>query len=225
MRRGQHDGGRVGMRRPRNTTRGRGRLNQQKIAAKSSWRASAYVCKLRRTTNTSTSATLNILVLQFQQKQQHTTPPSPLQKVSKIISTVTPTLKMKSNKKKKRVWFPVSNDGEPHQLNPDDGFGGSMYELETIVHVYYYTDDGTVLEGKKARVAAREERVARNKHQTSDLVYREFSKSVEKGGLGNSWSLLETELDKLEEPCWSIVGQLWRRLHGDKPRLEENACT
>ena len=65
----------------------------------------------------STSATLNILVLQFQRKQQHTTPPSPLQKVSKITSTVTPTLRMKSNKKKKRVWFPVSNDGEPHKLN------------------------------------------------------------------------------------------------------------
>ena len=223
---GQHHGGRVGMRRPRNTTRGRGRLNQQKIAAKSSWRASAYVCKLRMT-NTSTSATLNILVLQFQRKQQHTTPPSsPLQKVSKITSTVTPTLRMKSNKKKKRVWFPVSNDGEPHKLNPDDGYGGSMYELDTVVHVYYYTEDGTtVLEGKKARVAAREERVARNKHQTSDLVYREFSKSLESGGLGNSWSLLETELDKLEEPCWSTIGQLWRRLHGDKPRLEENACT
>ena len=207
----------------------RGRLNRlhppQKVPAKRSWRAQAYIFyNKRQRTNTpivvavTLRGTLGIqLVVQPNSKLRI---PGGRSGARQRAFPVDPCLTKRTQPKK--VWFPTTDNGEPHVRNPDDGFGGSVFQLNTVVHIYYYSPDGeTVLEGKQARDAAREERVAKNKTETSDLVYREFHRNVQAGGCGSDWGLFEKKIDLLEEPCWSIIGQLWRSMNGDQPRLEE----
>ena len=73
----------------------------------------------------------------------------------------------------------------------------------------------------------REEELAEKKgkdwQETSDLVCREFTHSIEKGGCGGNWNVLQSKLDELEDPCWCLVGQLWKSLYKDAKRIEESS--
>lgn len=57
--------------------------------------------------------------------------------------------------------------------------------------------------------------------ETQDLVYREFTIPVEEGGCGRNWHILQSKLDKLNEPCWRMIGMLWNTLYPSAKRLEE----
>ena len=59
--------------------------------------------------------------------------------------------------------------------------------------------------------------------ETVDLTCREFNIPISRGGCGGDWSILECKLDQLEEPCWCMIGQLWRQLHQNSKRWEEDS--
>ena len=59
--------------------------------------------------------------------------------------------------------------------------------------------------------------------ETIDLTCREFNIPISQGGCGNDWSILECKLEQLEEPYWCMIGQLWRRLHANSKRWEEDS--
>ena len=59
--------------------------------------------------------------------------------------------------------------------------------------------------------------------ETVDLTCREFNIPISQGGCGGNWSILECKLDQLEEPYWCMIGQLWRRLHANSKRWEEDS--
>lgn len=131
-------------------------------------------------------------------------------------------------KKARKVWFPEDEDGDFHPLNPDNGCGGGIYKLETI-HPIYYTSDGlpprddmsNVLEGRDAKSMGKTEVLGQNWMETSDLVYREFYSPIERGGCNRQWEILEKKLLEMEEPQWSLIGQLWSSLNPNSPRIEE----
>lgn len=66
-----------------------------------------------------------------------------------------------------------------------------------------------------------EEKMGKDWQKTRDLTCREFFISIEKGGCGRKWSILQQKLDNLSEPCWRMIGQLWNRLFPNRKRLEE----
>ena len=66
-----------------------------------------------------------------------------------------------------------------------------------------------------------EEKKGKDWQRTVDLTCREFKLSIEKGGCGGNWNVLESKLDELEEPCWLLIGQLWQRLYRGAKRIEE----
>ena len=129
----------------------------------------------------------------------------------------------------RKVWFPVDEDGDFHPLNPDNGYGGGLYQLETI-HLIYYTSDGlppkydmsNILEGREAKSMGKTEVLGQNWMETSDLVYRGFYFPIKEGGCNGQWEFLEKKLLELDEPQWSLIGQLWSSLNQDAPRIEES---
>jgi len=66
-----------------------------------------------------------------------------------------------------------------------------------------------------------EDKKGKDWQRTVDLTCREFKLSVEKGGCGGNWNVLESKLDELDEPYWLLIGQLWQRLYRDARRIEE----
>ena len=58
--------------------------------------------------------------------------------------------------------------------------------------------------------------------RTWDLTCREFTLSIESGGCGCKWGVLQSKLDELEEPDWCLIGQLWQQLFPFQRRIEEN---
>ena len=137
-----------------------------------------------------------------------------------------------TTKTTKSVWFPELDNGEVHPSNPHDGYGGGLYKLETV-HYIYYTKDGcrpsetmdNVLEGFLAIDAAKIEVLGKDWQKTTDLVYREFRLPLDKGGCNGDWDTLEEKLSNIDEPYWSIIGQLWSTLNGTLPRKEETAIS
>jgi hypothetical protein len=97
------------------------------------------------------------------------------------------------------------------------------------LHLFYYTSDGlppqedggNILYGHEAKQASRKERRAKNLLETNDITSRLFNMSVKEGGCGRSWENLEKKILELEEPSWSFIGLLWRRLYGKRKRIEE----
>jgi hypothetical protein len=59
--------------------------------------------------------------------------------------------------------------------------------------------------------------------ETIDLTCREFNRPISQGGCGGDWSILECKLGQLDEPYWCMIGQLWRRLHPNSKRPEEDS--
>ena len=137
-------------------------------------------------------------------------------------------MKTRATREKRRVWFPVDKDGEPHEQNPDDGCGGFIHHLQTVTF-YYVTSDGknpskdgsNILEGSEARKKDKENKIGKNWQQTFDLVYREFHLPVDKGGCDGEWSILEKKVYQLEEPDFCVLGQKWRSMYGKQKRKEE----
>jgi hypothetical protein len=70
-----------------------------------------------------------------------------------------------------------------------------------------------------------EDKKGKDWQRTVDLTCREFHISIEKGGCGGNWNILETKLDELDEPYWLMIGQLWLRLYKDARRIEEGDTT
>jgi hypothetical protein len=66
-----------------------------------------------------------------------------------------------------------------------------------------------------------EDKKGKDWQRTADLTCREFKLSVEKGGCGGNWNILESKLDELDEPYWFLIGQLWQRLYRGARRIEE----
>jgi len=118
-------------------------------------------------------------------------------------------------KPKKRVWFPVDENGEPHIKNPDDGFGGAKFSLTQTKVKYFYDKDGKVLEGADAHVAAREETLGKNWRETCNIIRTILVTDIE------SFKKLETEIHQLEDPWLAQLGAAWRRNFGAKKRIEE----
>jgi len=133
-----------------------------------------------------------------------------------------------STRREKHVWFPVDEQGEPDNKNPDDGFGGFLHHLEKVIY-YFVTCDGNlpspdgcnILEGYAARNKAKENQIGKDWQRTSDLIYREFSLPIESGGCDDRWDILEERIYLLEEPDFCLIGQLWRTLYGEEKRPEE----
>ena len=40
-----------------------------------------------------------------------------------------------------RVWFPEDENGEPHDRNPDDGYGGARFKLQVVILVPRIEDE------------------------------------------------------------------------------------
>ena len=40
-----------------------------------------------------------------------------------------------------RVWFPEDENGEPHDRNPDDGYGGAHFKLQVVILVPRIEDE------------------------------------------------------------------------------------
>ena len=118
-------------------------------------------------------------------------------------------------KPKKRVWFPVDENGEPHIKNPDDGFGGAKFSLTQIKMKYFYDKDGKVLEGTEAHVAAREETLGKNWRETCCIIRKTFVTDIP------SFKKLETKIHQLEDPWLARLGVVWRKNFGDSKRIEE----
>jgi len=68
-----------------------------------------------------------------------------------------------------------------------------------------------------------EEKKGKDWQRTVDLTCREFKLSIEKGGCGGDWNILESKLDELEEPYWYLIGMLWQKLYRGEKRIEELA--
>ena len=103
-----------------------------------------------------------------------------------------------------RVWFPVNEDGEPHEKNPDDGFGGATYKL---THVMDY------------------EKIPVNKHHYKQN-YTLYKNSLDLRIIGFSkvqvWHIYLKDWEKLDDPDYCLCGQMWRTLFGRSQRYEEN---
>jgi hypothetical protein len=208
------------------------RQQQRKQQRKMNWREDCYMyyrlkmkCDLKKM---SVHSMCTITVIKDNATADATAASSLQQNVS-FSSSKNPSDNSQNSQKvamkKKRVWFPEDENNEPHEMNPCDGFGGSLYRLITHIPIYYFQNNdnqGRILEGAAARKAARSERTALNKSETTDLLYREFRVPVEKGGCGGQWSVLETRLSFLVEPDWCMIGQFWRTLYGDAPRISED---
>lgn len=107
----------------------------------------------------------------------------------------------------RRIWFPEDVNGEPHESNPDDGCGGAKYKLTTI-HIY----DGLTKVEQKAKNY--EETVANWREALSlDRLKIMDKKSI--------WLRFQTKNDRLDEPCYNLMGLMWRNLFGTKIRFEE----
>ena len=109
---------------------------------------------------------------------------------------------------KKQVWFPEDNVGEPHPQNPDDGCGGAKYKLSDT----QFYDAATTSEMREA-----------NYNETCNF-YREaldiFNKTTGTPPI-HIWSVFQSKTDALKEPCYSLIGSMWRILFRGAPRLEE----
>ena len=114
-----------------------------------------------------------------------------------------------------RVWFAEDENGEPHELNPDDGCGGAKFKL-TTVHVYH---------------APRKELQARHFNETANY-YRDALEELrsQTGSILKLpscisrmmiWSNFQQKTDLLEEPDYALMGMLWRNLYKTRPRFEE----
>lgn len=68
-----------------------------------------------------------------------------------------------------------------------------------------------------------EERIMERKNKDWRITYRYASKfaSHDEDGLGCNWSRFQANIDRLEEPDWCCIGQLWARHYGKSPRFEE----
>jgi hypothetical protein len=130
---------------------------------------------------------------------------------------------------RKKIWFPEDSNGEPHPLNPDDGYGGSKFKLNTIKAIYV-TSDGkvptnnlsNVLEGSSAFKAHRAEKKARNERETSHYYNRlSYKLALGKKTKFKIWETFQKKIDALPEPTFSLVGLAWRKTFGRAPRFEE----
>ena len=118
-------------------------------------------------------------------------------------------------KPKKRVWFPVDKNGEPHIKNPDDGFGGAKFSLTQTKMKYFYDKNGKILEGVEAHVAAREETLGKNWRETCNIIRTILVTDIE------SFKKLETEIHQLDDPWLAQLGAVWRSNFGRRKRIEE----
>ena len=132
-------------------------------------------------------------------------------------------------KKRKRVWFPVDETGNPHDDNPDDGFGGAIHKLETV-HYLYATSDGlppnedhtNVLEGSTAHKKHRKDRQCADFNETANIM-RELQTMMNISAVGRNaiWDWFELRVNKLSQPDWAYMGLAWRMLFNGAPRREE----
>ena len=107
----------------------------------------------------------------------------------------------------RNVWFPEDNAGEPHPKNPDDGCGGAKY---TLRNTHFY-DAATTTEMREA-----------NYNETCNF-YREALNMINRQAREpiNIWVDFQKKTDSLKEPCYSLIGGMWRVLFRGAPRLEE----
>ena len=87
--------------------------------------------------------------------------------------------------------------------------------------VVTFEEDITIRYYEYDKVEEYEEKKGRNWQETTNLICREFKVPLENGGCGGDWNVLQTKLDKLEEPYWYLIGQLWQRLFPCIKRIEE----
>jgi len=68
-----------------------------------------------------------------------------------------------------------------------------------------------------------EERIMERKTKDWRITYQYASKfaSHDLDGLGGNWFWFQAKINKLEEPDWCCIGQLWARYYGKSPRFEE----
>ncbi len=107
----------------------------------------------------------------------------------------------------------------------DDGCGGFVHHLETVVY-YFVTADGNppsedgenILEGREARRKDKENKIGKDWQETFDLIYRVFDQTMETGGCSGQWHVLEERISQLEEPDFCMIGQFWRERYGEHDR-------
>jgi len=92
-------------------------------------------------------------------------------------------------------------------------FNKKSVKFDDCVAVWDYEYDRTMED---------EDKKGRDWIRTTDLTCREFRLTIEKGGCGGDWNILQRKLDELEEPYWCLIGQLWQRLFPGEKRLEED---
>lgn len=83
--------------------------------------------------------------------------------------------------------------------------------ISTVKSYEYFRDDDN------------EEKMGKDWQKTMDLSCREFFMPIENGGCGGKWMVFQEKVDKLGEPCWRMIGQLWNRLFPNRKRLEEES--
>lgn len=130
-------------------------------------------------------------------------------------------------RKRKKVWFPVDENGEPHTKNPDDGYGGAKFALSTI-HEF-----PVITEGKTIREACRQERQQPD-HEITRNLYSDAIRNLQKEQMNGTrepfyiretvWRQFDDEYQKIKNPDWQKPGLLWRFLFGSEHRYEEDTC-
>lgn len=104
---------------------------------------------------------------------------------------------------KRRVWFPVDETGEPHEKNPNDGFGGAVYSL--------------------CQIKEFERSIVNKSHLAKNQVLAQDSLARLKIGFSRVavWNFYVKNWDKLEDPNFVLCGLVWRKLFGRRQRTEE----
>ena len=137
---------------------------------------------------------------------------------------------------KRRVWFPEDKNGEPHNNNPDNGFGGAKFKIKNICPIFVTKngelpneDHSNVLEGSEAISVFKAAKKAID-HKKTSKYYRKLMSDSNKFDIKNMlnykellWNVFQENVDSLQEPTYSYIGLAWRSLFGRRKRLEEIA--
>ena len=101
--------------------------------------------------------------------------------------------------------------------------GNAISEKSPEKRIRWKDDSGDELTTIILIAQTDEERIMERKTKDWRITYLYASKfaSHDEDGLGGNWSRFQANIDRLEEPDWCCIGQLWARHYGKSPRFEE----
>ena len=114
-------------------------------------------------------------------------------------------------RRRKSVWFPVDQSGEPHHKNPDDGCGGAKFELTNTREFAKFVPNE--YEKREKNNSANAYRWLMDQTRFMALLTHHQKLAL--------WATYEAKMKNIAIPEYDYIGGGWRLLFKGMPRLEE----